>query len=341
MSNKKQVEYSKKYNKKKNKFYVYVYLDPRKKSNYKYGEFEFDFEPFYVGKGSGFRDKCHLNEYNLNFISSYKNNKIKKILSENLSPIIIRVKKNLLENDAFNLEVELIRLIGRNDLGLGPLTNLTNGGDGISGYKFSDDFLDTKKVKVKQFSLNGEFIKEWESIDLVKKEFGYGSITDVCRLKRFSLNNFIWRYSDDIENISNLQDFISKYHERTYNIRSINGKTNNKKIIEYDINKKTTKEWHSLSEANKFYGVSTSAISQSIIKNSVCLNKFWFYLENYDEKLLNILLDKYNLKVKLTTENKKNLIDTTYKASKGKKVIQSKNGIIINTWNSITIFINI
>ena len=34
-----------------NKFYVYVYLDPRKPGSFKFGEYEFDYEPFYVGKG--------------------------------------------------------------------------------------------------------------------------------------------------------------------------------------------------------------------------------------------------------------------------------------------------
>jgi len=33
-----------------NKYYVYVYLDSRKPGKYKYGEYEFDYEPFYVGK---------------------------------------------------------------------------------------------------------------------------------------------------------------------------------------------------------------------------------------------------------------------------------------------------
>lgn len=45
---------------KKNRFYVYALLDPRKPGKYKYGEYEFDYEPFYVGKGSGDRCEHHL-----------------------------------------------------------------------------------------------------------------------------------------------------------------------------------------------------------------------------------------------------------------------------------------
>ena len=44
-------------------FYVYIYLDPRKPGSFMYNNLEFNFEPFYVGKGtknrahSGIRDK--------------------------------------------------------------------------------------------------------------------------------------------------------------------------------------------------------------------------------------------------------------------------------------------
>lgn len=114
------------------KFYVYAYLDPRKSGNFIYGEYVFDFEPFYIGKG--YKNRCneHLRESSLKE-SSFKNNKIKKILSLGLAPIILKISVNIFEHDAFDLEKKLIRIIGRYDLGCGPLTNLTDGGDGITG----------------------------------------------------------------------------------------------------------------------------------------------------------------------------------------------------------------
>lgn len=113
------------------KYYVYVLLDPRKPGVFKYGNWKFDFEPFYVGKGKGIRAYEHLTKVvgrNL-----HKNRKINKIILEGLQPEVCFKKVELSETEAHLLEIKLIAKIGRNDLGLGPLTNLTDGGEGMSG----------------------------------------------------------------------------------------------------------------------------------------------------------------------------------------------------------------
>jgi hypothetical protein len=38
-----------------NRYYVYAFLDKSKPGKFKYENFEFDFEPFYIGKGTGDR----------------------------------------------------------------------------------------------------------------------------------------------------------------------------------------------------------------------------------------------------------------------------------------------
>jgi hypothetical protein len=59
-------------------------LDPRKPGQFKYEEYEFDFEPFYVGKGSGDRWVAHIRETKGEWAESslqknpHKLNKIKK-----------------------------------------------------------------------------------------------------------------------------------------------------------------------------------------------------------------------------------------------------------------------
>jgi hypothetical protein len=101
-------------------FYVYIYLDPRKPGPYKYGEYEFTHEPFYVGEGKGSRMYDHLKGKS----NTYKSNKIQKILSLELQPIILKVFDNLVSKLQSRLvETFLIKIIGRKDLGKGPLLN--------------------------------------------------------------------------------------------------------------------------------------------------------------------------------------------------------------------------
>jgi hypothetical protein len=114
-------------------FYVYVYLDPRKEGLYVYGNYIFEYEPFYVGKGHGRRYKRHLNKSNYIKSKTHKNNRIKFLIENNYNIEIIKVRENLSESDAFLLEIDLIREIGRYDIGIGPLCNHTDGGEGSTG----------------------------------------------------------------------------------------------------------------------------------------------------------------------------------------------------------------
>lgn len=116
------------------KFYTYVYLDPRKPGQYQYDNLPFSFlyEPFYIGKGKGRRYKDHLRECVVTTCNTHKNNRIRKIKRDGFEPLISKLKENLTEDEAFSLEREYILTIGRRDKKTGPLTNLTEGGDGPS-----------------------------------------------------------------------------------------------------------------------------------------------------------------------------------------------------------------
>lgn len=126
-----------------NKFYVYVFLDPNVNGVFKYEDYEFEYEPFYVGKGSGRRIYKHFNCYvkNMND-NTYKYRKIRHIQSNGKEPIIKMVIEKISEKEAFSIELKLIKIIGRYDKGLGPLTNHTDGGEGNSGRITSEE---TKK----------------------------------------------------------------------------------------------------------------------------------------------------------------------------------------------------
>ena len=140
----------------KNIFYVYVYLDPRKQGFFKYGEYEFNYEPFYVGKGNSNRWRRHLTfKFLKENNNRLKENKIQKIINETgKNPIVLKYKENLSDIESKNLEIEMIKNIGRKDLNLGPLTNLTDGGEGRKNIVVSEE---TKQ----KLSISGQGRKPW------------------------------------------------------------------------------------------------------------------------------------------------------------------------------------
>jgi len=124
------------------KFYCYIYTDPKEPGIFSYKSIDLNFAPIYVGKGQGKRYRKHIvcleKLTNLHF-----KNKLKKILSEGFSKQDIEdyilVISCSSEQEAFNLEKQLIKEIGRSSLGLGPLVNWTDGGEGTSGHICSEE----------------------------------------------------------------------------------------------------------------------------------------------------------------------------------------------------------
>lgn len=91
-----------------------------------------DGDPFYVGKGQGFRVLEHEAEARNTVRLTHKLNVIRKLQRE-ARPIFYEIDSlHVEETAALARERELIRLIGRHDLGLGPLANQTDGGEGTS-----------------------------------------------------------------------------------------------------------------------------------------------------------------------------------------------------------------
>jgi hypothetical protein len=113
------------------KFYVYVLSDPDSGL------------PFYVGKGSGNRWRNHMrpNARDRKF-NALKNDLIQEIIDRGKQVNCCLVARFSDETEAFTLECLLIQKIGRRRDG-GPLTNLTDGGDGWAGL--------APEAKAKQF----------------------------------------------------------------------------------------------------------------------------------------------------------------------------------------------
>jgi hypothetical protein len=119
-----------------NVYFVYCFLDTRNPGEYIYGDYKFDFEPIYIGKGKGIRPERHFilyKKYNTRFYS-----KMKSIISSGNKPEFILLKSDLSEKESFEIERYFINLIGRIENG-GNLTNLSDGGEGQSGFKHSEE----------------------------------------------------------------------------------------------------------------------------------------------------------------------------------------------------------
>lgn len=195
-------------------FYVYVYLDPRKPGNYNYIDFKFEFEPFYIGMSKlENRMYDHLKEAkNRNGYNKKKINKINKILEHNLTPIIIKVEDNLSKSEASDLESLLISRIGRENLNKGPLTNLTDGGDGTYGY------IPTKKSKEKWYKSINKYYSKQEN----KDKYKYYNTLDYF-IDKYGKKEGFKKYNDRIEK-------IKRTTKNTYKDPSIREKCRNKGI---------------------------------------------------------------------------------------------------------------
>lgn len=148
-----------------NNYYVYVYLDTRIPGLFCYenGNIEFEYQPIYVGKGTKDRVKKHLNLYKKS--KTHFHNKLALIIKEGYEPIYRIIYENLTEMEAFEKEKKLISLIGR-ELQGGTLLNLSDGGEGQSGFNHSDD---TKNKISNSLKNNLEFQKYMKSKEYSQK----------------------------------------------------------------------------------------------------------------------------------------------------------------------------
>lgn len=120
------------------RFYVYAWQYP-------------DGRTFYIGKGQRGRDTREASGRNTIF-----KRLVAKIRREGSEPKVVRWQSGLREEDAHMLEVSYIKLFGRRDNGTGALVNLTDGGEGPSGFKQSPETIARVSAKKKGQSLSAE-----------------------------------------------------------------------------------------------------------------------------------------------------------------------------------------
>ncbi len=230
----------------KQNFYVYILFKTYNRGNFKYGDIQFDMEPFYIGKGKGNRIEVSKKEFNSS--NKHKSRILEKIISNSMIVTSIKYMENLTEEKAFEIEKDLIRKIGRKDLGLGPLSNLCDGGKGSSGE------LPGKWKKVLKYGIDGELIKIYSSVKEAAKDnnLSSGNIGYVCKGKRDTCGGFIWRFFNNENEITEI--YLKELRERTQKGNSMVS------ISQYDLDGNYLHSYGSIKECEEKTGCSSSKI---------------------------------------------------------------------------------
>ena len=99
---------------------------------------------------------------------------------------------NLTSQEADDKEKELIAFYKEG----GKCYNISSGGKGVPG---------VNEHKIKQFSLKGDFIREWNSIkeaeEFLGKPHAQSNISACCLGKKHRAYGYIWRYADDASSL--------------------------------------------------------------------------------------------------------------------------------------------
>lgn len=113
-----------------------------------------------------------------------------------------------MEDDAKRIEVEQIAKHRSKEWEYGY--NCTLGGDGALGYIRSQEAIqgtiDGNSKTIYQYSIDGEFVKEWKSAITIERELGYSStcIGACCLGRRKQAYGYIWKhdYAEKVESIT-------------------------------------------------------------------------------------------------------------------------------------------
>lgn len=218
----------------------------------------------YIGKTNNLKDR--LNEHILESKkgkNTYKNNWVKSMVMENKKPLI-DVIDEVPENEWEFWECFYISLFKSWNFNL---TNRTLGGNGTGsgvnnpnyGKKLTEEHKNKCSIKLKgennpffgkthsnevlkkfykpvlQYSINGDFIKEWCSIKDAENMLKVHSISSCCHNKLLSVGGYVWKFKEQNNYPLNIK--IIKHYR--------------KPVFQFTINGEFIKKWDSVSQAEK------------------------------------------------------------------------------------------
>lgn len=139
-----------------------------------------------------------------------------------------------------------------------------NGYNSTRGGEFSSN-----KIPVVQLTLDGIFIKEWDSMTKAETELNITDISSNCTGKKKSSGGFLWIYKEDYKNgIRKVYENINDY--------------NRKSIIQLDLQGLFIKEWASAREIERELGFGYKNISLCCLgKTKKAYDFMWVFSNEY------------------------------------------------------------
>lgn len=244
-----------------NKYYNYILLDSRKPFKWQYKNYNFDFLPFYVGKGSGDRVKNHY--FNSSKENIHKYNIIQKLKQGGYTPMYSVIYENSSEEQSFKNEIDIINFIKHN-LPNADLTNILEGGN-QPPIHFGKDNVNAKKV-YQYNSQTGNFIQEWECAADACRFLNISTemskhICQCCNGSRRTAAGYIWRFTKENKVESELG---KKYSRITFT-----------KLIAYNSNEYY--EFKSIKEAYIFLKEPNKGKINDVLKGKRNMYKGYFW----------------------------------------------------------------
>lgn len=117
--------------------YIYALLNNLKPGKFIYGDYTFNYEPYYIGVSNTEtyyrREDVHIKYAKIKkdvCNNRLKMNIINKIVKNGFEPISIKVLENMTKEYSYKMEIDIIKNIGTRIAKTGPLSNISLGGDG-------------------------------------------------------------------------------------------------------------------------------------------------------------------------------------------------------------------
>ena len=174
--------------------------------------------------------------------------------------------------------------------------NLTSGGEGTTGFKFSEEqkqrMSETRSGEnhwhygkygqgaeaILQFDLKFNLVKEWNSTTEIERELGFdrGNISKCCNNKIKAYKNFIWVKK---------QDYYEGYLQKYKSAEQLKDKKT-KEVLQYDFLGKYINSYSSCNEASRSLNKRSSVSKAAAGVDPQAFNYIWIYKDDFSEKLL-------------------------------------------------------